>query len=89
MEPEGSLLCSQGPATGPYPEPLPHCISILGLSSYVPLGLPGGIFSLDLPNKILYFIFRFAIRATCSSHPSFDHPNNIWWTTRIMKLLIM
>jgi len=21
MEPEGSLLCSQGPTTGPYPEP--------------------------------------------------------------------
>jgi hypothetical protein len=21
MEPEGSLSCSQGPATGPYPEP--------------------------------------------------------------------
>jgi hypothetical protein len=21
MEPEGSLPCSQGPATGPYPEP--------------------------------------------------------------------
>jgi len=34
MEPEGSLLCSQEPATGPYPEPdesiynLCHTLSI-------------------------------------------------------------
>jgi hypothetical protein len=29
MEPEGSLLCLQEPATGPYPEPLSPYIAIL------------------------------------------------------------
>jgi hypothetical protein len=43
MEPEGSLPCSQKPATGPYPEsdpsiPIP-LRSILMLSSHLRLGL--------------------------------------------------
>jgi hypothetical protein len=24
-----------------------------------------------------------------SHHPRFDHPNNIWWSMQVMKLLIM
>jgi hypothetical protein len=28
MEPEGSLSCSQKPATGPYLEPLPHACHV-------------------------------------------------------------
>ena len=32
---------------------------------------------------------RFSLPHTCSPHASrFDHPNNIWWGVRIIKLLI-
>jgi hypothetical protein len=24
-----------------------------------------------------------------SNHPWFNHPNNIWWSVQVMKLLIM
>jgi hypothetical protein len=39
-------------------------------------------------------MYAFLVSNSCyMSHPShppwFDHPNNIWWTVQIMKLLIM
>jgi hypothetical protein len=57
MEPEGSLSCSQEPATGPY---LVHASltiyvrSILILSSHLHLGLPSGFFPSGFPTKILH-----------------------------------
>jgi len=61
MEPNASLPCSKKPATGPHPEPNafnPHLPTlsplrpILTLSSYLRLGLPGGLFPSGFPNKI-------------------------------------
>jgi len=61
MEPEGSLPCSQDPATGPYPEPdessphLPTLLllrSILTLPSRPRLGLPSDLFTLSFPTKV-------------------------------------
>jgi len=64
MQPQGSLSCSQGPATGPYPEPdetSPHfhpisLRSILLLSSNLRLGLPNCLLPSRLPTKILLWI---------------------------------
>jgi hypothetical protein len=68
MEPEGSVPCSQDPATGPYPEPDesgPHhdIVSTLILLFHPRLGLPRDIFPIffvqafcnfsDMPNYCL------------------------------------
>jgi hypothetical protein len=66
MEPKGSLQCSRGPSTGPYPQPdisspSPHPTalrSILILSSQLCLRLPSGLFPSGFPTEILYaFLF--------------------------------
>jgi hypothetical protein len=56
-EPEGSLPCSQKPATGPYPEPAesnsPHRRSSSVLSFHLCLGLSSGLLPSGLPIKTL------------------------------------
>jgi hypothetical protein len=62
MEPEGSLLHSQKPATCPYPEPdqsspCPpyHVLKIhFNIILHLRLGLLSGLLPSGLPNKILY-----------------------------------
>jgi hypothetical protein len=61
MEPDALLLCSQEPATGPYPEPHEsspqphnHFFKIHSkIILHLRLGLPKGLFSSGLPTKIL------------------------------------
>jgi hypothetical protein len=74
-EPEGSLPCSQGPTTSPYPEPdrssscHPHPISlrsILILCTHLCLGLPSGLFW--LPHQNPTCIPLLPIRATCPTY---------------------
>jgi len=73
---EGSLLCSQEPVTGPYPEPdefSPHFSTpfpILILSSYLCLDLPSRIFPSDFPTKTLQAFLISSTRVTCPAHLS-------------------
>jgi hypothetical protein len=73
MEPEGSLPCSQQPATCPYPEPnestSPNPISvrsILMLSSHLRLGLPSGL----LPSMWRTYILK--LNGRYNEHGIFD-----------------
>jgi hypothetical protein len=101
-EPKGSLPCSQGPSTGPTPEPdqsspyhpILSLRSILILSAHLRLGLPSGLFHSGLPTKILYAFLFSPIHAThtcpAPSHPpSLDNSNYTWQTVQVMKLIIM
>jgi hypothetical protein len=78
MEPEGSLLCSQEPSTGPYPEPdKSHPISrrsILILSTHLRLGLPSGLFPSGFRTYILYAFLFSPIRATCPAQGKTNLP---------------
>jgi hypothetical protein len=86
MEPKGSVPCSQGPSTGPCPQPdqsspytpIPVSLrSILIVSIYLCLCLPSGLFPCGC-------------YMPCSSHsPRHDHSNHTWQRVRVMKFLIM
>jgi len=77
MEPEVSLPCSEGPATGPYSELLASSAhlftlyvlrSILILSSHLRLGLPSDLFLSDFATEILYAFVISPMRATYLTH---------------------
>jgi len=77
MEAKGSLLCSQKPPTGPYPEPHSfihstpsHPVSLRYslVSSHLCLGLPSGLFPSQLPTKILYEFLSSPMCTTCPAH---------------------
>jgi hypothetical protein len=101
MEPEGSLPCSQEPATGHYPElhaSSPHLSilfllkSILILSSHLRLGLPNGLFPSGRPTKILYVFLFTPVRATFPAHLVLLDLITViifLWSVQVMKLLIM
>jgi len=75
MEPEGSLLSSQVPTSGPYSEPVessPHLPNLytlrstLILSFHLCLGLPCSLFPPSLPTEILYAFLIPPIHVTMS-----------------------
>jgi hypothetical protein len=60
--------------------------SILMLSSHLCLGLPG----FSHQNPVHAFSLPHKCYMHCQSHCSqFNHPNDIWWSVQIIKLLIM
>jgi hypothetical protein len=74
MEPEGSFMCSQEPATGPYSEPdesNTHPISLRCIfisSSHLRHCLPTGLFRSGFPTKILYASLISRVRSICLTH---------------------
>jgi hypothetical protein len=87
MEPEGSLQCSQGPATGPCPETDAskstsyHPISvrsIIILHSHLRLGLLSGLFPYDPPIEMLNAFLISPMRVICPAHPILLDLINIW-----------
>jgi len=102
MEPGGSLLHSQAPATRHYPKadkfrPYPHPISWrsnLILSTHLRVALQTGLslfLSLRFPHQspIYTSLAPHNCHVPRPYHSRFDHPNNIWWWIQIMKLLVM
>ena len=67
MEPGGSMMYSQGLSNNPYPEPnQPNCTTLTPISSttHLGIGLPKGLFPVDLPVKILKELLPLSILAT-------------------------
>jgi hypothetical protein len=92
MEPEGSLSCSQEPATGSYPG---HMNSVYTLTPYFLkihfsiiflFMLRSSTWSLPVRFSDQHFIPIFHLPRAVPSHPSrFDDTDNIWWRGQIMK----
>jgi len=65
---------------------------ILILSSHLRVGLPSDLIPSGFPTKILYTPLLSSIGATPPRPPHssrFNHPKNIGWGVRMIKLLIM
>jgi hypothetical protein len=99
MEPNGTLLHLEVPATCPYPEPAqssPYAYILLpeDPSSYYPLvyaWVAPVIFSLRFSPVTLYTPLPSPIRATCPAHLILDfyHPHKSGWGVQIIKFFIM
>jgi len=99
MDPEGLLPCSQKPVTvrilrqlnpiHSFPPNFPKIHSNILLSSTSTL--PSGIFPSGFrPEFCMYFSSPHLCYMTGPSQsPWFDHPNNIWRSAKVTKLLIM
>jgi hypothetical protein len=79
MEPERSLLCSQEPSNGPYPEPdqsspyHPSYLSKINFSIiFIHLGLPSHRLPSGFPTNILYAFLFVPMHATCFFHLILD-----------------
>jgi hypothetical protein len=60
------------------------------LSSHLCLGLLSGLFLSGFQQKYcMHFHLSHAYYMSCPSHLWFCHPNNIWWSVQVMKLLII
>jgi hypothetical protein len=63
--------------------------SIPILSSHLRLGLPSGLSLQVFQPKYWISQFSHVCYMLRQSHPPwFDHPNNIWWSVQVMKLLL-
>jgi hypothetical protein len=80
MEPEGSLQCSQEPATRPYPEPdasSPYLLTQFPQNPfyyylpYLRLDLSSSFFPSGFPNKILYEFLIPPMHAACPASLTF------------------
>jgi len=99
MKPKGSQLCSQKPATSPYPETdesRPHLPSIFPEDPFYYYHLPMHrssmwSFPFRFTNQNFVYVSHFSY-ACYLPHPShspwLDHPNSIWWSVQLMKLII-
>jgi len=65
--------------------------STLILFSHLRLHLPSNLLSPGLSIKILYEFHALFMCATYPANPILliRHPNNVWWRTKVMKLLIV
>jgi hypothetical protein len=73
MKPDGSVPCSQQPATVPYPQPTesnPHYFSNIYFNIILRprLRTPSGLLLSDVPTKFFILLQSLPTRATCPTH---------------------
>jgi hypothetical protein len=98
MEPEGSHHFHKSPPLVPILSQMnpthtfsPYFLrSVVILTSHLRLARPSDLFSLSFPKVVCISRLSHACYMFQPSRPSwFIHPNNIWWSAQVMKLLIM